>query len=408
MTRTRFLDRTTPPHIVTLVLIAGLSALNMNMFLPALPAMAEDFGTGYATIQIAISGYLAGTGVLQLIIGPLSDRFGRRPILLSGIGLFLLATIVCIAATSIEVFLLGRILQTTLIAGFVLSRAIVRDMVPMEEAASMIGYVTMGMSVVPMIGPILGGVLSDLFGWQANFVAILVFGLVVMGVVWLDLRETNDNRSSSFSAQFRAYPELLSSGTFWGYTLTSTFASGVFFAFLGGAPFVGSTLLGLSPTALGLYFCFIAFGYMVGNFLSGRYARRIGTGTMMLVGGFIGLGGIFLTGVLFLGGLESALAFFTPMFFVGVGNGVSLPSANAGLVSVRPHLAGSASGLGGAMTIGGGAFMSALAGAVLTRETGIYPLLAVMSAASLAAIVSTLSIIGADRRLRTRLAEQEG
>ena len=269
MIKPRFLDRKTPPHIATLVLIAGLSALNMNMFLPALPAMAADFGADYATIQLAISGYLAGTAVLQLIIGPLSDRYGRRPVLLSGIGLFLLATLVCIAATSIEVFLIGRMLQTTLIAGLVLSRAIVRDMVPMEEAASMIGYVTMGMTIVPMIGPVLGGVLSDLLGWQANFVAILIFGLMVMGVVWLDLKETNDSPSESFAAQFRAYPELLSSGAFWGYTLTTTFASGVFFAFLGGAPFVGSTLLGMSPTVLGLYFCFTAFGYMVGNFLSG-------------------------------------------------------------------------------------------------------------------------------------------
>jgi len=408
MIRTRFLDRRTPPHIATLVLIAGLSALNMNMFLPALPAMAADFASSYATIQIAISGYLAGTAVLQLIIGPLSDRYGRRPVLLAGIGLFLLATLVCIAATSIEIFLVGRLLQTTLIAGLVLSRAIVRDMVPMEEAASMIGYVTMGMTIVPMIGPVLGGVLSDLFGWQANFVAILAFGLMVMAIVWLDLKETNDNRSSSFAAQFKAYPELLASGAFWGYTLTTTFASGVFFAFLGGAPFVGSTLLGMSPTALGFYFCFTAFGYMVGNYLSGRYARRIGTGRMMLAGGFITLAGTCITGALFLAGLETAPAFFAPMFFVGVGNGVSLPSANAGIVSVRPHLAGSASGLGGALTIGGGAFLSALAGALLTIETGIYPLLAVMATASLAGIAATLSIIGADRRLRTKLAEQRG
>ncbi|MFB2553633.1 multidrug effflux MFS transporter [Ensifer soli] len=389
----RFLDRTTPPHIVTLVLIAGLSALNMNIFLPALPAMARGFDTSYATIQLTLSGYLTGTAILQLLLGPLSDRFGRRPVLIASLAIFLVATVVCILAPSIQLFLAGRFVQTTLIAGLVLSRAIVRDMVPMEEAASMIGYVTMGMTIVPMVGPVLGGLLVDVFPWQSTFVLVFAFGLAVLAVVWLDLKETNRNRPESFAAQFHAYPALLGSGRFWAYTLTTTFASGVFFSFLGGAPFVGTVLLDMTPTALGLWFFPIAFGYMVGNYVSGRHARHLGIGTMMLSGGLIALAGTLIAAAFFLSGHASPLTFFGPMVLIGVGNGVALPSANAGIVSVRPELAGSASGLGGALTIGGGAALSALSGAVLSVETGIYPLLAIMAASSLLGILACLFVL---------------
>lgn len=131
---------TTPPHITTLVLLAGIGALSMNIFLPSLAAMAEYFETDYALVQLSISAYLGVIGVLQLIIGPLSDRYGRRPVMLWALAIFTLSTLGCLFAESIEVFLFFRALQAAVAAGIVLSRAIVRDMVPANEAASMIGY----------------------------------------------------------------------------------------------------------------------------------------------------------------------------------------------------------------------------------------------------------------------------
>ncbi|CUX19697.1 multidrug effflux MFS transporter [Rhizobium oryzihabitans] len=389
MNNGRFLDRTTPPHIITLVVIAGVAALCMNVFLPSLAAMALYFEIDYAVMQFAVSGYLAATACLQLIIGPLSDLFGRRPVMLASIAIMIVATLVCMLAPNITVFMIGRVAQAAVVSGFVLARAIVRDMVPMEQAASMIGYVTMGMSVVPMVGPTVGGLLNDISGWQSSFALLALLGVGILALAWFDLGETNHNRSASFSQQFHAWPELLRSPLFWGYALTSTFSSGMFFSFLGGAPFVGSVLYGLAPAMLGLQFFFMASGYMLGNFVSGRYASQIGITRMMLSGNVIAIAGIVTAIVLISTGAESPYAFFVPLALIGVGNGVTLPSANAGMVSVQPHLAGSASGLGGAMTIGGGAVLSVLASSVLSREDGTWPLLIVMLATGLVALLTT-------------------
>ena len=385
----RFLDRTTPPHIITLVVIAGVAALCMNVFLPSLAAMALYFEVDYAVMQFAVSGYLAATACLQLIIGPLSDLFGRRPVMLASIAIMIVATLVCMLAPNITVFMIGRVAQAAVVSGFVLARAIVRDMVPMEQAASMIGYVTMGMSVVPMVGPTVGGLLNDISGWQSSFALLALLGVGILALAWFDLGETNHNKSTSFSQQFHAWPELLRSPLFWGYALTSTFSSGMFFSFLGGAPFVGSVLYGLAPAMLGLQFFFMASGYMLGNFVSGRYASQIGITRMMLSGNVIAIAGIVTAIVLISTGSGSPYAFFVPLALIGVGNGVTLPSANAGMVSVQPHLAGSASGLGGAMTIGGGAVLSVLASSVLSREDGTWPLLIVMLATGLVALLTT-------------------
>lgn len=384
----RFLDRTTAPHIVSLVAIAGLSALTMNIFLPALPAMATDLGVDYDRVQVLVSGYIAMTALVQLVIGPLSDRYGRRPVMLGALLILIVASVICMISTSIEILTLARMVQTAVVAGLVLSRAIIRDMVPMDEAASMIGYVTMGMTLIPMVGPTLGGLLSDSFGWRSNFAAILVTAVLVLILIYRDLGETNHQKTSSFAAQFRAWPRLLTSPRFWGYTVAGTFTSGAFFAFLGGAPFVGGTLMGLSPSMLGIQFVFIAVGYIAGNYLSGRFARRLGIDTMMLAGGVVALVGTAIPILLFMQGFGSSLAFFAPQIVVGFGNGLSLPSTNAGIVSVRPELAGSASGLGGAINMGGGAFVSWLASHILSVETGAMPLLLVMLACCVLALVA--------------------
>lgn len=396
----RFLDRTTPPHIFTLILIAGVSALSMNVFLPSLPKMTVYFDTEYRLIQLSVSAYLLCNAILQIIVGPISDRYGRRPVILYGFALFALATLGCIYAPTIEVFLAFRMLQAVVVVGIVLSRAVVRDMVPQDQAASMIGYVTMGMAIVPMIGPAIGGLLDEAFGWQANFWLLFALGLATLWVCWRDMGETATERSTSFAAQFRQYPELLMSRRFWGYCLAAAFGAGAFFAYLGGAPYVGSEVYGLEPGTLGIYFGAPALGYFLGNWVSGRYSVRYGINRLIVVGTVLTSMGLAVSLTLFYAGLGSVNIFFGFMTFVGLGNGLVMPNANAGLLSVRPHLAGSASGLGGAIMIGGGAALSALAGALLQPGRGAYPLLLIMFLSSTMAVICITYVLQRERQLR--------
>jgi DHA1 family bicyclomycin/chloramphenicol resistance-like MFS transporter len=391
--RSTWLDRRSPPHILTLVALASIGALNMNMFLPSLPSMAADFGAEYAVVQLAVSAYLAATAALQLVIGPLSDRFGRRAVMLGALTVFLAATLGCVLATTVEAFLAWRLLSAAVVAGLVLSRAAVRDMVGPAEAASMIGYVTMGMALSPMVGPMLGGALDQVYGWRATFVLLLSLGAFVLWLTWRDLGETHHRRSSSMLEQVRAYPELARSRRFWGYALTAACASGAFFAFLGGAPYVASDVLGMSPAESGFWFGSLAIGYAFGNFLSGRFTAMVGLNRMMLAGTLIAVAGVASSLYIFSHGYATALGFFGPLALVGVGNGLSMPSSNAGMLSVRPKLAGSASGLGGALMIGGGAALSALSGALLGPGTGPYPLLYVMLASSSLSVLAVAYVL---------------
>jgi DHA1 family bicyclomycin/chloramphenicol resistance-like MFS transporter len=281
----------------------------------------------------------------------------------------------------------------------VLGRAVVRDMVPAERAGSMIAFVTMGMAVVPMISPAIGGFLDAAFGWQANFWLLFWMGVAVFALIWLDLGETGQRGEISLAAQFRQYPELLRSPRFWGYCLASALGSGAFFAYLGGGPFVGTEVYGLSPQQLGLYFGAPAVGYFLGNFLSGVASVRFGINAMVLWGTACVALGCAASLAVVLAGASSALTFFGFMFFVGLGNGMSIPNATAGMLSVRPHLAGSASGLGGAIMIGGGAALSALAGIALGPGSSAAPLLVIMGGSAALGVASILYVIRRERRL---------
>ena len=397
----RWLDRNTPPHIFTLVMMAATSALAMNVFLPSLPAIAVHFETDYRMAQLMVPVFLTAMALLQMVIGPMSDRFGRRPVLLWSYSVFILATVASIYAPTIEFLLVCRVFQSFSAAGMVLSRAVVRDTVDhIDEAASRIGYVTMGMSLVPMVAPTIGGFLDELQGWQSTFWFTAAFGAIALALVYFDLGETNRNPSPTMMSQVKNYPELLRSRRFWGYALTAGFTSGAFFAFLGGGPFIATEFLGLTPSAYGLYFGLVALGYMAGNFLSGRFSRNVGANRMMLTGTICAVTGVAVSIAMFAAGLDHPVSLFLPAGFVGIGNGMTLPNANAGMVSIRPHLAGSASGLGGTLQIGSGAMMAILAAAVLYPGSGPNPLLLVMLVSAVLAVLSTFYVIYVDWQMR--------
>ena len=398
-TRPKFLDRKTPPHIATLIVMTGLSALAMNIFLPSLPNMAHYFDAPYRLMQLSVALYLAVNAVLQILIGPVSDKFGRRPVILAGMAIFIVASAGCALSQSAAVFLTFRMIQAGIVVAMVLSRAVVRDMVPQARAASMIGYVTMGMAIVPMVGPVFGGMLEQAFGWQANFWVLAGIGVLILALTWADLGETAQGSGLSLGQQFREYPQLLTAPRFWGYAGAAALSSGAFFAYLGGAPYVGDHVFGLAPHEVGFYFGAPAVGYFAGNYLSGRYSVEIGVNRMVFWGTLANVIGIALNLALFYAGFGSAISFFGLMILMGLGNGMTIPNATAGALSVRPDLAGTASGLAGALMIGGGAVLSALAGAWLTPQSGAFPLLWIMLISAIGAVATILFVMRREARL---------
>jgi DHA1 family bicyclomycin/chloramphenicol resistance-like MFS transporter len=389
----RFLDNLTPPSIFTLICLSAIGALAMNIFLPSLPAMAETFDVTYAAATLSVTLFLAMNAVFQLFVGPLSDRFGRRPIVLASLIIFCFSSFGCILATSFEIFLVCRLLQSVVVAGLVLSRAAIRDVHSQDQAASVIGYVTMGMAILPLIGPAVGGGLEVQFGWIASFWVLFGIGIFVFVLAYLDMGETNKHRTTSMVAQFQAYPELLSSRRFWGYCLTATFSAGAYFAYLGGAAYVGREIFSLSPAVLGFYLGAPAIGYIIGNGLSGKLSVAVGVNKMILTGTLITALGMLLCISLFLFTIPIPLSFFGCVSFMGIGNGMVLPNSTSGMMSVRPHLAGSASGIGGTINTAGGASIATATSAILIPGTGTLPLLFIMLASTILSVLTITYVI---------------
>ncbi len=394
------MTRTTPPTIWTLILLSGLSALGMNIFQPSLPGMAAYFGVEYRLIALSVPFYLATSTVIQILIGPISDKMGRRPVMMVSLILFLIATLGCIFAPTAGIFLGFRMAQAVIATCMVLSRAAVRDMYEGPKAASMIGYVTMGMTVVPMIGPALGGILDQAFGWHANFWLLFATAAVTLGIFWADFGETATKSGKTLMQQFREYPELLRSPRFWGYSLAAGLSAGSFFAYLGGSPFVGTEVYGLNSAQLGLYFSAPAFGYCFGNFLSGRYSERVGINAMVFWGAIVNIIGVGASLFITLAGWDTVWTFFGFMCFVGLGNGMAIPNGTTGAIGVRPHLAGTAAGLSSAIMIGAGAALSAAAGWLLVPGSNAVPLLEIMWGTGIVGLFAILYVMHRERQLR--------
>ena len=365
----------------------------MSMHLPSLPAMADTFNISYSAATLTVTLFLAMNAVFQFVVGPLSDRFGRRPIVLICMAIFCVSSVGCIFSTKFEMFLFCRLIQAIVVAGLVLSRAAIRDVYSQDRAASVLGYATMGMAILPLVGPAVGGNLEVHFGWVASFWVLLGVGILVFTLAYFDMGETNKQKSSSMAVQFRAYPELLRSRRFWGYCITATFSAGAYFAYLGGAAFVGREIFNLSPGILGFYLGAPAVGYIAGNGLSGRFSVGLGINRMILTGTIITAVGMTFCILLFLFTVPIPLSFFGCVCFMGLGNGMVLPNATAGMMSVRPHLAGSASGIGGTINTAGGAAIATATGAILTPSTGILPLLLIMLACTIMSIISISYVV---------------
>ena len=386
-----------PVLFALLIAMSAMTMLGMHILLPSLPTLQTAFGADYATVQQALTFYLLALAFGQLVHGPLSDRFGRRPVVLWGMFIFFLGSLVCLLAPTIHILITGRLLQAAGgCAGLTLGRAIVRDLYAREQAASMIAYITMAMVTAPMVAPLIGGYLDVWLGWRAIFVFTAIIGALVWLALLLRLPETNASigHATRLREMLESFAYLLKRRDFVTYALVLGFMSGSFFAFLGAGPYVVMTLMGKTPAEYGLYFLITAFAFMFGNMLAGRISIRIGIDRMIRMGWSLSITGATIQAAFVYAGTLTPLTFFAPMILMSVGQGFNLPNATAGAVSVDPTRAGAASGLAGFIQMGIGAGSSYVAG-VLVADTAI-PVVTTIT--SLVAIAGVIFFLGHRRR----------
>ena len=393
-----------PPRralFAVLIACAAIGPMSMHILLPSLPGLQRVFATDFATVQLTLTLYLVGLAGAQLVYGPLSDRFGRRPVLLAGLSLYLGGSLVCVLAPTIEVLIAGRIVQAIGgCAGLVLGRAIVRDLFERERAASMLAYITMAMVVAPMLAPTVGGFLEVWFGWSAIFIFFIGAGASVLLAAALFLPETHDARPEVSGPYQMAvsFAALLGRRTFLGYAFHLAFATGVWMSFIGGAPYVTIELLGCSPNEYGLYFIAAAAMYAVGNYTAGRISQRVGSDRMILAGNCVATFSAVMLGGFVVGGAITPFTLFFSVAVLSFGQGLSIPNAFAGAVSVDPQRIGAASGLAGFLQMAIAAACSFLVGALLAGTA--VPMAAMMIA--LAVLAFAAPVLGLRTARKTR------
>jgi Bcr/CflA subfamily drug resistance transporter len=366
------------------------------MILPSLPSMARDLAARESVTALAVSGYMLASALFQLGHGPLSDRYGRRPVMLGALMIFVAASLGCMLAQDVSVLLACRVLQAVIIAGAVVSSAAIRDRHSAIDSAAKLSLIASAMAVAPMLGPMLGGLLDVTLGWRSVFALYAGLGGALLVLAWADMGET---RPPGLPApRLIDWLALLQSARFWSYGLCAAFSVGAFYVFVTGVPYVATAAWGLSPAEVGIGVGSITGGFLVGAAVSARQARRLGIGVLMLSGRAVSLAAMALALAVFAAGVSHPLALFGLTLFVGLGNGLTLPTANAGILSVRPALAGTAAGLSGALSMALGAVLSTFTAVVVERSATPGALLAIIMGCVLLSLVAALVAIRLERR----------
>jgi len=377
--------------LVVLVGATALGPLAIQIFLPSLPSIQADLEVSGPVAQLVFSLSMAAIAIAMLIYGPLSDRFGRRPTLVAGLILYLIGSLLSTLAPSIAVLILGRTVQAVGgAAPLALTRTIIRDLYGRERAASMIAYVTMAMVIAPMMAPAIGGYLNDLIGWRANFAFCGIAGVLVTVLVVARLPETHRDRVAipGIGHMLASFVHLLRNPAFRGFALQSAFCLASFFSFAAAAPYVVIVVMARSSSAYGLFFMVISLAFMLGNFIAGRISERVGVERMVLIGSSLSVSATVLSLICLITVGWVPWALFGPSILLAVGNGLSVPNAMAGAISVDPRAAGAASGLAGFLQMLVAAGFAQLAG--MWQNGTPYPMVGFMIAASALALVTFL------------------
>ncbi len=374
-----------------IVLLAATSALGpaaMQILLPALPVIKETFEVSTEVAQLTLSLSMLAIALGTLFFGPLSDKYGRKPVMLFGLSITIAGSIFCFLANTIELLIAGRFIQAFGAAvGLVLARAIVRDVYGPQEAARVIATLVMVMVVAPMLSPALGGELMLRFGWEYVFIVITIACILISLLLIKNLPETLKEPVpfTGVAAMISNYALLFRSRAFCGYAFCVTFVSVLFFSFISAAPEIMVSVLKRPPNEYGYYFVMIPIGFMAGNYFARHFGRSMELNRMISIGAIIGFTGVTLAIALQLMGFHQPIALFAPIALAVCGNGIALPNAQAAAINEFPKFAGSASGLTGFLQM----FFSAIAAqmvAVIFNGT-VYPLLILMLTASILSLI---------------------
>ena len=357
--------------IILLTGLTGITPLSIDMPLAGLPSLAAAFGEPEARAQLVVGVFLAGFALAQLVLGPVSDRFGRRPVLIGGLGIYALVGFACMYAESLSALLPLRFIQgVAACAGPVVARAVVADVYEGKAAQRAMSIVTAGMGLAPIMAPMIGGVLLTWFDWTAVFLTLGLTGVLLLSMVLVLLGETLGHRDPNAFRLARIllnYRDMLDNRTFMSFALPSMLSGGALFSFIAAAPFVLIGQLGHAPAIFGVFFAMVMVGFISGASLSARISQRRTPAQMVRLGtGVMAVGGLAML-TAGLSGIEHAMVLVLPMAMVMMGTGLMRPNSIAGAMANFRDRAGAASALVGFMQMGGGVLAGA-AGAIFALQ----------------------------------------
>ena len=357
--------------ITNLLAQIAFGLIAMTICLPSMQEWGGLFGASQAQVQLTFSGFVVAFGLFQLVYGPLSDRYGRKGVLMTGLALMALGSLVAALAPNLDVLIAARILQGAgSAAGTVVGRAMVQDKFVGPQRTKAMAYIGMAMGLSPPLAAVVGGQLHVRLGWQANFILVMVLALLMLAAAWRGMpgpvraSPAGLEEGHWLAGMLRAYATLLRQKSLVFYVLILCMTTAAFYTFLSGAPIVLRSY-GVGPDGIGWYIMVVPVAYMAGNFLTSRLIQGKGERWVMALGQMATLSGVSLMLGLALTGLDSPLAFTLPLMLLGMGHGFLMPPTLAGTVGVVPALAGSAAALAG--------LMQQLMGAVGGFSVGLVP-----------------------------------
>ena len=346
------LSRMPPALIVlTLALLLGIQPITTDLYLPALPGLTRELGASVASAQLTLTALLLAFGVSQLFWGPLSDRFGRRPVLLVGMAAYVLASLGSAFSPSMDVLIIWRTLQGAAMGAAVMcARAIVRDLYTPVQGASVMSKGLSGLGVIACLSAPLGGLLTAWFNWHAALLALSVFGAISLALIALRFEETvpaKNPKALQLPTLMRTWLNIVRNPTFLAYTALTTFAYSGLFTFLASSSFVFIHVLGLSTTQYGMVMFANSFIYLLGTFLCRRLLPRFGVRHAVAIAGGLTLAGGGTVAALYFAGLQSVWAIEVPFALFMLAHGIHNPCGQSGAVGPFPQAAGAASALNG-------------------------------------------------------------